>query len=221
MRIVMGIGAIFATILAPLMLFGSSAVQNNGPQWEIEGEMSEACTCAVPCGCNFRSGPSHHYCWSIASFDIQKGHHGNVNLDGLHMVRGHGQKAIVWYIDDSATSSQAAALQAIGTHISESIHSPLGMPHFERAHIVQVNGKAGSEVSVGDAGGFKTNYLIGRDGKNPIVVENMTSWNVRHDIKGRTERLHYKDRYGDEFNMPDTNSNEGQFDWTDRTATYF
>jgi len=213
--------AILSLFLLPAITLAADSARGKEPHWEIKGELSEACTCSVPCGCNFHSHASHPYCWSIASLNIQKGHYGRVKLNGLHLVRGHGEKAIVWYIDDRATPIQAAALQRIAAHISEALRWRMpSFIHFETARITQAIGKQGAEVSIAGRGGFKAEYLTGGDGRNPIVVENMTAWNVRHDIKGRTRRLHYKDQLGSEFDMTNTNANEGKFDWTDRTKWY-
>ncbi len=187
--------------------------------WEIAGKMSEACTCQIPCGCNFRSGPSpHHYCWSLASFDIEKGRYGQVDLAGLRLVRAHGGASVVWYMDDRATARQEQALRAIATRISGN-WGRLSL-HFERAQITQSFGNGEFRIGIGDQGGFDAAEIIGGDGKNPIVVENMTAWNVQHDIKGRTKWLRYKDQYGNQFDLTDTNANLGTFDWTDKTQ-YF
>ncbi len=213
--------AVLSIFLLPTILVAADSTRGKEPHWVIKGELSEACTCSVPCGCNFHSRASHPYCWSIASFNIQKGHYGRVKLNGLHLVRGHGEKAIVWYIDDRATPAQAAALQKIAAHISEALRWRLpSFIHFETAHITQVIGKQGARVSIAGRGGFEAEYLTGGDRKNPIVVENMTAWNVRHDIKGSAKSLRYKDQFGSEFDMANTNANEGKFDWTDRTKWY-
>ena len=58
-------------------------------------------------------------------------------------------------------------------------------------------------------------------GKTPVVVENNWSWNIQHGIKGKTKRLHYKDEFGNEFDLTGTNANQGQFDWSDKTPVYF
>lgn len=187
------------------------------PHWEIKGRMSEACTCQVPCGCNFHQGPSpHHYCWSIAAFQILSGHYGAVDLSGLRLVRAHGNRSIVWYLDSRSAPSQAAALEAIAAHIS-------GLPKLrvEKAVISQTMRNHTFQVKIGNLGGFDADTIIGRDGKSPIVVENMTAWNVDHDIKGKTNWLRYRDRSGNQFDLRDTNANQGIFDWTDHTASYF
>jgi hypothetical protein len=188
--------------------------------WEIKGQMSEACTCQVPCTCNFRQGPSpHHFCWSLASFEIVAGHYNTVDLSGLHLVRAHGRLSIVWYVDSQATASQTAALKVIASRISQSERIP--MVHFEKALISQTIGNHMFHLKIGDYGGFEAAEIIGRDGKNPIVVENMTAWNVDHDIKGKTSRLEYRDQFGNQFNFTDTNANQAAFDWTDATVNYF
>ncbi|MGH9438112.1 MAG: DUF1326 domain-containing protein [Terriglobia bacterium] len=208
---------IFAGALA---LMATQASAGRAAQWEIKGEMSEACTCEVPCGCNFASGPSpHHYCWSLASFDIQTGHYRNTKLGGLHLVRAHGGKAVVWYIDEQATPQQEQALRAIASRVSQSWR-PFPV-RFAKARITQTFRNRAFRIRIMGKGGFDADELIGGDGKNPIVVENMTAWNVQHDIKGRTKWLRYSDQFGDHFDLTGTNANLGQFDWTDKTSRYF
>ncbi|MGH9377321.1 MAG: DUF1326 domain-containing protein [Terriglobia bacterium] len=207
-----------------MALIAAQAAAVSSHHWSIKGELSEACTCQVPCGCNFHQGPSpHHYCWSLASFQIDKGHYGGVDLAGLRLVRAHGGKSIVWYIDGRATAQQAEALRAIAAHVTGGAwvsKLPDGL-HFESANIAQDIGNKSFQIKIGDKGGFEANKIMGGDGKNPIVVENMTAWNVRHDIKGKTTRLYYKDEFGNRFDLTGTNANEGKFDWTDTTPNYF
>jgi hypothetical protein len=74
---------------------------------------------------------------------------------------------------------------------------------------------------IGDRGGFESSYILGIDGKTPVVVENNWSWNIRHGIKGKTKRLQYRDEFGNEFDLTGTNANQGEFDWSDQTPIYF
>ncbi len=183
--------------------------------WELKGNLSEACSCRVPCTCNFRSGPSpHHFCWAMFSLDIKKGHYGKVKLNGLHLAAAHADKAVVWYIDERARPKQFAALKAIARGLGY-YHSELPA-FFEAAHITQVVTDKGNEVEIEGHGGFKADYVMGGDGKNPIVVENITAWNLPRSIKGRTEYLRYTDGHGNKLDFKGTNSNEGKFDWTDK-----
>lgn len=210
--------ALALSVLA-LILSAGAARSASTSQWEVQGEMSEACTCQVPCTCNFGQGPSpHHYCWSLASFHIEKGHYGTVSLDGLHLARAHGNRSTVWYIDDNATAGQAAALRSL---VRYAAHANRAGQRFERARIVQTMGHGRFKIEIGNLGGFEANELIGMDGKNPIVVENMTAWNVQHDIKGKATRLDYNDKFGNQLNFKNTNANLGKFDWTEKTPNPF
>src|SRR5436309_9378892 len=84
------------------------------PQWRIAGDLSEACTCSVPCSCNFGQSPSpHSFCWALFSLDIKEGNYGTVNLDGLRMAGANGAKGFVIYLDERANKEQADALRRI------------------------------------------------------------------------------------------------------------
>lgn len=193
--------------------------QQDKTRWELKGNLSEACSCRVPCTCNFHSGPSpHHFCWAMFSLDIKKGHYGKVKLNGLHLAAAHADKAVVWYIDERATPAQFAALKAIAGRLGYDFKLPT---FFKAAHITQVVTDKGNYLEIEGHGGFKANYVTGGDGKTPIVVENITAWNLPRSIKGRTEYLRYSDSHGNKLDFKDTNSNEGKFDWSDKTARYF
>lgn len=212
-------GVIVLALLAVAIGQAATSSQQDKTHWELKGNLSEACSCQVPCTCNFRSGPSpHHFCWTMFSLDVQKGHYGRVKLNGLHLVGAHGDKAVFWYIDELATPKQFAALQAIARRLGYHINLPA---FFQAARITQVVTEKGNEVEIEGHGGFKAEYVMGGDGKNPIVVENITAWNIPHSIKGRTQYLRYSDSHGNKLDFKDTNSNQGKFDWSDKTARYF
>ncbi len=197
----------------------ADTAKRSAEHWEIAGDLSEACTCAVPCTCNFGGGPSpKHYCWSMFALAIEKGHYGNVTLNGLHLAGAHGKKAAVWYIDDRANPAQAAALKSIANRF---LRGPKYRIYFETAHITQEVGEKGNKLEVGGHGGFEAEYIIGLDGKTPVVVENNTTWNIPRSIKGKTTEWRYRDPHGNKFDLSATNSNQGKFDWTDETEHYF
>jgi hypothetical protein len=205
-------------VVCAVLAAGADLPKTQGPHWEIAGRLSEACTCRVPCTCNFGEGPSpKHYCWAMFAVNIERGHYGSVPLDGLHFAGAHGKKDFVWYIDARATTAQAAALRAITASL---LHRQAAV-HFETAQITQVVGEKSNEVEIGDHGGFKADYIIGFDGKTPVVVENNSTWNIQHSIKAKTHEFQYRDQYGNKFKFKNTNSNQGQFDWTDQTPKYF
>jgi hypothetical protein len=204
------LGFAFAAAALPAAEKSTTAAEH----WEIRGALSEVCTCAVPCTCNFGEGPSpHHYCRTMFSLGIEKGHYGDVKLDGLHLAGVRGNKAKVWYVDARANTEQAAALRAIANHILKS-------DHVETAAIEQRVGDTGNHLKIGDRGEFEADYVIGLDGKTPVVVENNTTWNIPRSIKGKTKYVRYKDQFGNKMEFSGTNSNQGKFDWTDKTEKY-
>jgi len=190
-------------------------VTPSSEHWEMQGDLTEACSCAVPCTCNFGQRPSpHRYCYSMFSLSIQKGHYGEVKLNGLHLAGVHGNKSKVWYIDSDARPEQAAALRAIADRIDKS-------SHVTNAAITQKVDDKGNELRIGDKGEFEADYIFGIDKKTPLVVENNTTWNIPRSIKAKTRTVHYKDEFGNKLNFSGTNSNQGKFDWTDETERYF
>ena len=213
-----------ALVLAGPLFFGVTAVAAGTADqpvthWEIAGDLTEACSCAVPCTCNFREAPSpHHYCWTVFGLNIERGYYGEGKLDGLHLAAAHGRKSAVWYFDDQATPAQADALKAV----AEALHWHTGSPiHFETVRITQVVGEKGNSLEVSGHGGFDADYIIGLDGKTPVVVENNSTWNIGRSIKGKVKKLKYRDHYGNKFEFEGVNSNQGKFDWTDQTPAYF
>jgi len=207
------------SILGAIAARAADIPKPHGEHWEMTGQLSEACSCAVPCTCNFDEGPSpHHYCYSLFSLEIKHGHYGSVSLDGLHLVGAHGKKGNVWYIDSRATAEQAAGLHVITQDLDRDSKKA---EYWQTAAITQMVGETRHEVEVEGHGGFKADYLIGLDGKTPIILENNPSWNIQHGVKAKAQELTYHDQYGNKFSFKGVNSNEGIFDWTDQTEKYF
>lgn len=208
--------AFFLSISVTAVLLGSGrSAKPDNVHWEIQGDLSETCSCAVPCSCNFSEQPSpKHYCHSMFSLAIESGHYGEVKLDGLHLAGIHGNKSKVWYIDAKATPEQTAALRSIADHMLKS-------EHVETAAITQEVSDKGNLLKIGDKGEFEADYIMGHDKKSPVVVENNTSWNIRRSIKAKSEHVHYQDEFGNKLDFKGTNSNQGKFDWTDQTEWYF
>ena len=183
----------FLIVSVPLGSAAETPTKADSQHWELQGDLTEACSCAVPCTCNFGGGPSpHHYCHTLFSLAIEKGHYGDVTLDGLHLAAVHGNKSKVWYIDSTANPEQAAALRSIADHIHKS-------QHISTATITQKVGDKGNELQIGSKGGFEADYILGLDKKTPVVVENNTTWNLQRAIKGKTKYVLYHDEFGNKF----------------------
>ena len=53
--------------------------------WEIEGSELINCNCAYGCPCQFNALPTKGFCEAMGGISIDKGHYGNVQLDGLKL----------------------------------------------------------------------------------------------------------------------------------------
>jgi hypothetical protein len=54
--------------------------------WEIQGLELVNCNCAYGCPCQFNALPTHGHCAAMGGIAIEKGHHGDVGLDGLKIA---------------------------------------------------------------------------------------------------------------------------------------
>ena len=208
------------TLVAALLpsLFLYSDTKPPAPGWEIKGSLSEACSCDVPCRCNFGGLPSpHRYCYSMYSYKIDKGKYGNLKLDSLKFGSVDARYGRTVYIDSQANAEQRAALLTIADSVlglknSVQFYSGQSMTHIATKYtdILQEWDGKGNHVKLGDDGEFRAQYIIGRDGKNPIVVRNNTTWAINDAIKGQTSLFKY--HYGrNQFGFTGTNSNQGEF----------
>ncbi|MGH9718652.1 MAG: DUF1326 domain-containing protein [Bryobacteraceae bacterium] len=82
--------------------------------WHIKGQLTEACTCAVPCTCNFGERPSpHDYCYAMWSYWIQEGTWEQVKLNDLKVGGVDGPAGILALLDERAEGVQRAAMENI------------------------------------------------------------------------------------------------------------
>jgi|HubBroStandDraft_5_1064220.scaffolds.fasta_scaffold432174_1 hypothetical protein len=94
---------------------------SNLVEWSMQGTEFANCNCNVGCPCQFNAPPTHGNCRAHTFVQIEKGHFGDVPLDGLrwgimalwpgpiHLGNGTFQSII----DEKADSKQRAALEAI------------------------------------------------------------------------------------------------------------
>jgi hypothetical protein len=89
--------------------------------WSIEGPYFVNCNCTYGCPCQFNARPSEGACRAVVAWGIERGHFGDVTLDGLHAANtyawpgavheGNGEMQSI--IDERADERQRAALIAI------------------------------------------------------------------------------------------------------------
>jgi len=93
------------------------------PTWHIAGDWFDNCSCAVACPCTFAQPPDNGCCESVLFWHVQRGHYGDVNLDGLSFLRVGRWEGDLWggkvkgtaglFIDERADDRQAEALPLI------------------------------------------------------------------------------------------------------------
>ena len=91
--------------------------------WEIEGRELVNCNCSYGCPCQFNAPPTHGLCQAIGAIAVDKGHYGDVRLDGtrigvvfhwpgpIHMGKGKCQPIV----DSNASPQQREALLKIAS----------------------------------------------------------------------------------------------------------
>ncbi len=89
--------------------------------WMIRGPEIATCNCAYGCPCQFNALPTNGNCTATVAMRIDKGHFGDVRLDGLHWAgvfawpgaihEGHGQAQPI--VDERASAKQREALLTI------------------------------------------------------------------------------------------------------------
>jgi hypothetical protein len=119
--------------------------------WFIEGVEFSNCNCDYGCPCQFELRPTHGHCRGFEVIRIDKGHFGDVRLDGLHMALLYawpgavfeGGGAIQAIVEERADEAQRYALVTVlyggeteeaKTHwwvyhaMASTVHDPLFAP---------------------------------------------------------------------------------------------
>ncbi len=90
-------------------------------EWAIRGPEIASCNCSYGCPCQFNALPTNGDCRAAVGMQIEKGHYGNVNLDGLRWAATaawpgaihEGRGEILPIVDERATPEQREALLKI------------------------------------------------------------------------------------------------------------
>ena len=119
--------------------------------WYVEGVSFGNCNCSYGCPCQFEALPTHGHCRGFEVFRVDKGHFGEVRLEGLKAAMLYGWPGPIFegkgelqaVIDERADARQREALVKIlhgeeteeaATHwwvfhaMSDKIHEPLYKP---------------------------------------------------------------------------------------------
>ena len=98
-------------------------------EWRLAGDWLKNCNCAFGCPCDFNARPTHGDCDAVIGMRIERGHFGDVPLDGLAFAAvfrfpgalHEGNGTVQPIVELRADDRQRAALLAIlsGQHSDE------------------------------------------------------------------------------------------------------
>ena len=184
----------------------SSATTGSG--WALKGTWSDTCSCKVSCPCFFGSGPTEGFCEGSSLIEIEQGHYGGVELDGVAVVVSYRSgKWGKFYVADTATPEQADAVAAL---------VPLAIPFLGRGPIESVETVPVSvertETMVkysSPESAAEIHVVMGANGK-PVSLENLP-------VKGlpfpeASEHIQYK------AVLSKHHSQDHQFEWEGRNG---
>lgn len=182
---------------------------------ELKGRVLEACSCRVPCPCNFGQSPSpHDFCDSLAFFGILSGQLGGVSLVGSRFaIAGRAGDRAVVYLDSRMPAGQRAAAKRIatwvvsleGTRAVSFLSGPINIAFAGRPE----GSVAGQEVRL------IASRLKGNDGKSDIVVSNPWMFGllpIKSTRKCIAERVMVRTPTVS-FDYADTNANDAVFEF--------
>ncbi|MDR4508407.1 MAG: DUF1326 domain-containing protein [Candidatus Brocadiaceae bacterium] len=116
-----------------VFLFSFSSTVLAGPDWSIEGEYFEGCTCNPGCPCMFGSEPTYNKTCKISGvFHIKKGNYGIYSLDATTVIGITDLTAkadsnwVVFYIDSKihSGSQRKALLDIFQNHVYNFVRPP-------------------------------------------------------------------------------------------------
>lgn len=154
--------------------------------WSIEGAWFKNCNCDPGCPCDFNQAPTTGQCEGILAMRIDRGHYGDVSLDGLKWAGAawwpgridEGDGHIVPVIDESADDDQRNALltimsgQAGGTifEIFSAVCPHVGEPVFVPIDFEFDIDERSGRVQAGDVIESTVDTLRGIDPPDPYRV---------------------------------------------------
>ncbi len=157
------------------------------PAWSVEGRIVAVDSCAVGCPCLLGEPPTHPTCQLVEIWRIDKGHYGDVILDGAsfamasefsHPARESPREYhfVAFYIDTGASREQK---QAIGEILAGAAFAEFGEPVEIKEVAIGLTGmEAFGQVgktyggTVGDIAKIELSTIGGGSPDKPVVIEN-------------------------------------------------
>lgn len=162
------------------------------PEWSINATAIEACSCPMFCQCYFNTKPAHHhgegkhFCRANVAWKVNKGHYGNVKLDGMKFWKAadlggdFSQGEMDWVVitfDKSATDDQRNALMSMFPHIFPAKWKSLKTAEGVIDKWEFTKDAAHATLDGGKTAEVKLKRFPGNT-EDPVVVTNLKYWGV-------------------------------------------
>lgn len=163
----LGWGLAILGVALPLALL----LQPSSAESPITGRILEACSCMIPCPCNFGQRPSpHEFCEYLAVFEFAGGEFHDVPLAGLRMAMASDRdNHNILYVDSKASVRARSALTAISTWIFSLEGKELTGLFYTTIDLSFENVGMSASLPEGNAK-LSARPLIGNDGKSWLTV---------------------------------------------------
>ena len=183
-------------ILLTISARSALAQKTAEPDWSLNATIIEACSCPMFCQCYFATKPAahhdhvgmaEHYCRANFAYKVNKGHFGNVKLDGVKFWLagdlgsdfggGEGDWVEATF-EPSVTKEQRGGLATILSHVY-----PLKWKSFTVAPAdATVDWQASTQRAEAKLNGGKGGVIVLRHGPgmtdDPVVIRNLKYFGV-------------------------------------------
>lgn len=162
--------------------FSAEEAGSSMPAWNMKGNLVVTDTCGINCPCLFGLDPHEGHCRFLGGMKITEGSYGETSLEGvtwgmLGEFTGSGEdlKYIYtgYYIDDSASEEQQAALRSILSAAPFSqLGEQLGIKVVNVNVVIPDSAMGEYKLSMGDMGDITVLPVSGNDKSTPQKIEN-------------------------------------------------
>ena len=196
------------TLIAAVGVLQTAARAAEEPAWSIEAKEISADSCDPHCPCPLGLAPTHGHCDYVSLWQVEKGHYGDVKLDGVKFgIAGSFTQKVVgepvkntfvaYYIDSGASADQKEALRKLFTGPSFA-----GQGQAAEVKELAINfenleafGQVGKKVSctVGEIAKVEVTPIPGgTDPSKPLAVENEAEAGLKWTALGKTTNSFYR-----------------------------
>ena len=179
-------------VLANLVALAAAPPAAKPTEWAAEGEMSDACQCAVFCPCNFLDKPTLGHCDDTIALHLTHAHWGDVRLDGDSVVivsaSKEGQRMVDtvgdlvfanFYVSDKATPERQKAIVALAKAMmgADKGEGPR-FSSLDKVHVVPLEVSIASDKNVVKIPGkleLETAPIASNAEGKPVTIANLPS----------------------------------------------